>query len=249
MQVITAPDAARLLRSGDSVVISGSGGGHGIPEAVLQAIETRFFSEGEPRDLCLIHVVGLGDRAGKGTARFAREGMVRRSLGIRRETNESTPHAAHASSSWPGGPSPPGLTRWLARPSTSLMPARREDVDGRSDPRVKPEDGHDDEGATVAPLAAFIPQRIFTNALVDYVVADAAQRQTYATEYSPGYSGDRIAAVGLELIEIARGIDVERDVLAQMDLRPRIAPDLRRIDARLFHPEPMGLAADARRDA
>lgn len=59
----------------------------------------------------------------------------------------------------------------------------------------------------------------------------------------------RLAAAGLELIEIAPGIDLEQDVLAHMEFRPRIAPDLRRMDVRLFRPEPMGLAADARGDA
>ena len=60
MKVITATQAACLVRSGDSVVVSGSGGGHGIPEAVLVAIERRFLETRQPRDLCLIHVVGLG---------------------------------------------------------------------------------------------------------------------------------------------------------------------------------------------
>ncbi len=58
-----------------------------------------------------------------------------------------------------------------------------------------------------------------------------------------------VIAAGLELIGIVAGIDVERDVLAHMDFQPRIAPGPRRVDARLFRPEPMGPAADARRDA
>ncbi|MDF3038415.1 MAG: coenzyme transferase family protein [Thermomicrobiales bacterium] len=49
---------------------------------------------------------------------------------------------------------------------------------------------------------------------------------------------------GLELAEIAPGIDIERDILAQMDFRPRLAEDLCEMDARLFQPAPMGLAAD-----
>jgi len=47
----------------------------------------------------------------------------------------------------------------------------------------------------------------------------------------------------LELIEIAPGIDLERDILGQMEFKPDIAKDLRQMDARLFRPEPMGLAA------
>ena len=45
----------------------------------------------------------------------------------------------------------------------------------------------------------------------------------------------------LELIELAPGIDLERDVLAHMAFRPRISPSLRAMDVRLFAPEPIGL--------
>ncbi|MCK6454663.1 MAG: 3-oxoacid CoA-transferase, partial [Alphaproteobacteria bacterium] len=54
----------------------------------------------------------------------------------------------------------------------------------------------------------------------------------------------RRVADGLELIEIAPGVDLERDVLPHMAFAPRIAPDLREMDARLFRPEKMGLAGD-----
>jgi propionate CoA-transferase len=51
----------------------------------------------------------------------------------------------------------------------------------------------------------------------------------------------RTVASGLELIEIAPGIDLERDVLAHMAFRPAVAADLKRMDARVFRDEPMGL--------
>jgi len=46
---------------------------------------------------------------------------------------------------------------------------------------------------------------------------------------------------GLELIEVAPGIDIERDILAQMDFKP-IIKQPRPMDARIFMPEPMRLA-------
>ncbi|WP_298835101.1 acyl CoA:acetate/3-ketoacid CoA transferase [uncultured Piscinibacter sp.] len=49
------------------------------------------------------------------------------------------------------------------------------------------------------------------------------------------------AGGGLELIEIAPGIDLERDILAQMDFIPAISPELRPMEPRLFAEEPMGL--------
>ena len=50
----------------------------------------------------------------------------------------------------------------------------------------------------------------------------------------------------LVLVEIAPGADLERDVLAHMDFRPRISPDLKRMDARLFQEAPMGLKEELR---
>ncbi len=49
---------------------------------------------------------------------------------------------------------------------------------------------------------------------------------------------------GLVLIEVAPGIDVERDVLGQMGFRPRVADDLREMDRRIYASGPMGLAED-----
>jgi propionate CoA-transferase len=54
----------------------------------------------------------------------------------------------------------------------------------------------------------------------------------------------RLCDEGLELIEIAPGIDLQRDVLAHMDFVPvmKVAPRL--MDARIFQHEPMGLRDD-----
>ena len=46
---------------------------------------------------------------------------------------------------------------------------------------------------------------------------------------------------GLELIEIAPGIDLERHILAQMDFTPTISPQLKLMDASLFADAPMNL--------
>ena len=80
MKFITAFDAARLVSSDANVLVSGSGGGHGDTEAVLEAIEQRFLAEGSPRSLTLIHVVGIGDRQLKGAARFRHDGLLPRSI-------------------------------------------------------------------------------------------------------------------------------------------------------------------------
>jgi len=51
-------------------------------------------------------------------------------------------------------------------------------------------------------------------------------------------------SVALELIEVAPGIDVERDIVAHMHFRPRIAAALKLMDARLFAPQPMDWQRD-----
>src|SRR5664279_5129261 len=64
------------------------------------------------------------------------------------------------------------------------------------------------------------------------------QRVLYVTERCVFRLAD---AGGLELIEIAPGIDLEREILALMDFAPAISPDLRLMEASLFVDVPMGL--------
>ncbi len=51
----------------------------------------------------------------------------------------------------------------------------------------------------------------------------------------------RLTEKGIELMEIAPGIDLDRDILAHMDFTPAIAPDLRLMPECIFREEPMGL--------
>jgi propionate CoA-transferase len=53
----------------------------------------------------------------------------------------------------------------------------------------------------------------------------------------------RLTKKGMELIEIAPGIDLHRDILACMSFKPVVSESLRIMDARIFRPEPMGLRA------
>ena len=54
----------------------------------------------------------------------------------------------------------------------------------------------------------------------------------------------RVGPRGLELIEIAPGLDPERDVISKMGFRPVVSSELKPMDARIFRPGLMGLAAD-----
>jgi len=75
---VNAGDAAALIRDGNTVAISGNGAGMTSAEAVFEAVEKRFLETGHPRGLTLVHSLGLGDRGGRGTNRFAHEGMLRK---------------------------------------------------------------------------------------------------------------------------------------------------------------------------
>jgi propionate CoA-transferase len=68
------------------------------------------------------------------------------------------------------------------------------------------------------------------------------QRALFVTERAVFRIGD----AGLELVEIAPGLDVERDVIAHMGFRPRVAADLKAMDRRIFDPGRMGLAEHVR---
>jgi len=63
------------------------------------------------------------------------------------------------------------------------------------------------------------------------------QPVTYITERCVFRLGEQ----GVELVEIAPGIDLERDIFAQMDFRPVVSKDLRTMDDAIFRDTPMGL--------
>src|SRR5437867_4208544 len=54
----------------------------------------------------------------------------------------------------------------------------------------------------------------------------------------------RVGPQGLELIEVAPGVDVERDVLSKIGFRPQVSHELKTTDPRIFRPELMGLSAN-----
>ena len=54
----------------------------------------------------------------------------------------------------------------------------------------------------------------------------------------------RLIGTGLELIETAPGIDLERDIMSLMSFRPAISPKLRTMDPRIFREASMGIHDD-----
>lgn len=77
MHVITAQEAAAMIRDGWTVATSGFiGAGH--PEALTAALEARYLAERRPAGLTLVHSAGQGDRSSRGANHFAQPGMLRR---------------------------------------------------------------------------------------------------------------------------------------------------------------------------
>ena len=81
-----------------------------------------------------------------------------------------------------------------------------------------------------------VTQRSFSGAYAK----ERGQEVLYITERAVFRAGPE----GLTLTELAPGADLQRDVLAHMAFAPKIAADLKPMDARLFDPRPMQLAAD-----
>jgi propionate CoA-transferase len=77
-EFISARAAAGLIETGDSVLVGGSGGGHAVPETVIEALAERFRGEGAPRDLTLVSVVSIGDWEATGFNLLAEPGLAKR---------------------------------------------------------------------------------------------------------------------------------------------------------------------------
>ena len=76
-KVISAEQAAKLVRDDDIVTVSSSSG-LGCPDKVLEALGNRFAAEGRPRGLTTLHPIAAGDLYGiRGIDHLARPGMLK----------------------------------------------------------------------------------------------------------------------------------------------------------------------------
>ena len=79
-KLISTEKAAALVKNGDTITIAGFVG-TGVPDELLIALEKRFFSEGNPRELTLLFSAGPGDGKFRGLNRLAHIPLVKRIIG------------------------------------------------------------------------------------------------------------------------------------------------------------------------
>src|SRR5579863_9360969 len=87
-KVVSAAEAVRLIRDGDTVATGGFVG-IGFAEEIAVALEALYleseteapYAQGKPGNLTLVYAAGQGDGKDKGLNHFAHEGLVKRVIG------------------------------------------------------------------------------------------------------------------------------------------------------------------------
>jgi propionate CoA-transferase len=81
MKLVTPANAIRAVPDGSTVIIGGSGAGHALPQLFIDTLAEVYRSEGTPKDLTTVRVVGIGDFADRGFSQLALPGLMRRTIG------------------------------------------------------------------------------------------------------------------------------------------------------------------------
>ena len=79
-KIVSAAEAVRLIRDGDTVATGGFVG-IGFAEGIAVALEEYYVANGGPRDLTLVYAAGQGDGKERGLNHLGRDGLVRRVVG------------------------------------------------------------------------------------------------------------------------------------------------------------------------
>jgi propionate CoA-transferase len=78
LRLVSIQQAVGILQDGDTLLIGGSGGGHAVPEALIDGLQKRFNQENHPRQITLLHPVGLGDMDTQGVSKLAHPTLLKR---------------------------------------------------------------------------------------------------------------------------------------------------------------------------
>lgn len=81
MRLVAPAEAVRAVPNGATVIIGGSGAGHALPQMFIDTLADVYRSDGAPKDLTTVRVVGIGDFADRGFSQLALPGLMRRTIG------------------------------------------------------------------------------------------------------------------------------------------------------------------------
>src|SRR5437879_1319382 len=196
-KIVSASDAVRLIRDGDTVATGGFVG-IGFPESIAIALEELYLSSedrhpsacGKPRNLTLVYAAGQGDGQLRGLNHLGHEGLVRRVIG------------GH----W-------GLVPALQRLALPNQIA----ADGRNSGGVVI-----GQGERLAECGSLNPRQVkIPGVLVDCVVQARPEHhwQTFAVAYDPAFAGEiRVPTASIGAMPMS-----ERKIIARraaLELRP-----------------------------
>ena len=80
-KLCSVDQAIDLIKNFDTVNLVASGGGFQDADLVYKGLEKRFLETGEPNNLTLVHVTGVGSGNETGLGRLAHKGLVKRVIG------------------------------------------------------------------------------------------------------------------------------------------------------------------------
>jgi propionate CoA-transferase len=78
LRVLSVDQAVKIIHDGDTILIGGSGGGHAVAESLIVALERRYLEAQKPKDITLLHPVGIGDGVEQGVNHLAHAGLLKR---------------------------------------------------------------------------------------------------------------------------------------------------------------------------
>ena len=79
-KIVSAEEAIRVIRDGDTVATGGFVG-TGFPEEIAVVLEQNFLEHNRPKNLTLVYAAGQGDGAERGLNHFGHDGLVRKVIG------------------------------------------------------------------------------------------------------------------------------------------------------------------------
>jgi len=265
-KIISVEEAVRLIRDGDTVATGGFVG-TGFAEEIAVKLEEQFLKTGRPMGLTLIYAAGQGDGDQKGLNHLAHEGLLKRVIGglpagglnFGAGTNmDALLDQPYQFDFYDGG----GL-------DVAFLGLAQADREGNLNvskfgPKLSGAGGFINISQNAKKIV-FVGT--FTAGGLEVSVEDGKLRivregkvkkflnQVEHVTFSGKYAAMKNQTVrfvtercvfsltkeGMELVEIAPGIDVEKDVLPWMDFKPVIREPTCLMDERIFRPEPMGL--------